>query len=354
MGGCGSSQTLDEREAWKVSKEVDQLAALDFRREQKKIRLLLLGPGESGKSTIFRQMKLLYGEITEDERKSMTPVVYANIVSTMKILIKQCHLFGYGEEIEDQTSAEMLTYCEDTAPVDAELGAAVKAVWADAAVQKTWFRRNEYQIVESMSYYLDSIDRISAPDYVADINDVLHVRIRSSGVVVDRYTIDGFTFEMYDVGGQRNERKKWIHCFDNVTAIIYVAALSEYDQGLYEDAQTNRMVEAISLFREIAHNPFFIHSSLILFLNKKDLFEAKVKVRNIADVPHFSDYGGPRSDHAAGTTYFLKKFLAHARSEDQAVYHHVTCATDTSAMQVVLISTKDTVLRQNLQQQGFI
>lgn len=63
------------------------------------------------------------------------------------------------------------------------------------------------------------------------------------GIVVDKYCIDGTTFEMYDVGGQRNERKKWIHCFDNVTAVIYVAALSEYNQGMFEDANTNRYVK---------------------------------------------------------------------------------------------------------------
>lgn len=63
-----------------------------------------------------------------------------------------------------------------------------------------------------------------------------------TGIVVDKYKIDGTTFEMYDVGGQRNERKKWIHCFDNVTAVIYVAALSEYNQGMFEDANTNRWV----------------------------------------------------------------------------------------------------------------
>jgi len=39
---------------------------------------------------------------------------------------------------------------------------------------------------------------------------------------------------MVDVGGQRSERKKWIHCFENVTSIIFLAALSEYDQVLYE------------------------------------------------------------------------------------------------------------------------
>jgi guanine nucleotide-binding protein G(i) subunit alpha len=41
---------------------------------------------------------------------------------------------------------------------------------------------------------------------------------------------------MFDVGGQRSERKKWIHCFENVTSIIFCVALSEYDQVLLEEA----------------------------------------------------------------------------------------------------------------------
>jgi hypothetical protein len=59
---------------------------------------------------------------------------------------------------------------------------------------------------------------------------------------------------MYDVGGQRNERKKWIHCFDDVTAVIFVASLSEYDQVLYEDHTVNRMDEAVTLFADIANS----------------------------------------------------------------------------------------------------
>lgn len=73
-----------------------------------------------------------------------------------------------------------------------------------------------------------------------------------AGIVVDKYKIEGTTFEMYDVGGQRNERKKWIHCFDNVTAVIYVAALSEYNQGMFEDANTNRYVFLHFIIRRYA------------------------------------------------------------------------------------------------------
>jgi G-protein alpha subunit len=54
-----------------------------------------------------------------------------------------------------------------------------------------------------------------------------------------------------DVGGQRNERRKWIHCFENVKAVVYLVGLSGYNQCLYEDASVNRMQESLKLFRQV-------------------------------------------------------------------------------------------------------
>lgn len=56
---------------------------------------------------------------------------------------------------------------------------------------------------------------------------------------------------LFDVGGQRSERKKWIHCFEDVTAIIFCVAMSEYDQVLHEDETT---VTTISFFRAVLRN----------------------------------------------------------------------------------------------------
>ena len=49
---------------------------------------------------------------------------------------------------------------------------------------------------------------------------------------------------MVDVGGQRSERRKWIHCFENVTSIMFLVALSEYDQFLVE---SDREVKSLVL-----------------------------------------------------------------------------------------------------------
>ena len=208
-----------------------------------------------------------------------------------------------------------------------------------------------------MKYYFENIDRIKQPNYLANQQDILLSRVRTSGIVTERYEIDGSQFEMYDVGGQRNERKKWIHCFDDVTAVIFVAALSEYDQKLFEDASTNRMVEAVDLFDEIAYNRYFRDSSMILFLNKKDLFEEKIKRVPINSVDAFADFkkeDESLSDFDAGAKFFLGKFLARNKTEEKVIYHHITCATDTENVEVVFNACKDIILRDNLKDSGFM
>ena len=86
---------------------------------------------------------------------------------------------------------------------------------------------------------------------------------------------------MFDVGGQRSERKKWIHCFDNVDCVLFVVAMSEYDQMLAEDRSVNRMQESLNLFEDIVNNEFFAEMPFIVFFNKKDLFEEKVRDKSI-------------------------------------------------------------------------
>jgi hypothetical protein len=108
------------------------------------------------------------------------------------------------------------------------------------------------------------------------------------------------------------------------------------------------------LFGEIINNKFFTTASIILFLNKKDLFADKVKAVNIQDCSPFEDYNGPKQDYDAGVKYFLDKFLARNKSADRQIYHHTTCATDTKNVRIVFDSCKDIILRENLKNSGFM
>lgn len=100
---------------------------------------------------------------------------------------------------------------------------------------------------------------------------------------------------MFDVGGQRSERKKWIHCFENVTTILFLVAISEYDQLLFEDETVNRMQEALTLFDSICNSRWFVKTSIILFLNKIDRFKEKLPVSPMKN--YFPDYEGMGSIH---------------------------------------------------------
>jgi len=176
----------------------------------------------------------------------------------------------------------------------------------------------------------------------------LRARLRTSGIVERKFKIQNVDFKFLDVGGQRNERRKWIHCFDGVTSVIFVAAISEYDQVLYEDESQNRLQEAIKEFEKICNNPFFDETAMILFLNKKDLFEDKIQKVNIKVC--FPEYrGGQNYEECA--EFMQKKFLD-VNTGSKLIFPHFTCATDTQLVQKVFEACKLVILDNNLRKLG--
>jgi len=346
--GCASSSGNSAE-----SKALDRLLAEQNEKEQNKVKLLLLGAGESGKSTIFKQMKILYGKpATEAELLEVKPVIHANVISTMKAILNEAPRLKTVEKIEEQEAYTKFLAMDDDEELTKAHGEVVECLWRDTGVQATWGMRAEYQVVESISKFFDDVTRIAAADYVPSPADLLLARVRTSGIVTESYEIDNVIFEMYDVGGQRNERKKWIHCFDNVTAVIFVGAISEYNQKLFEDTSTNRMVEALDLYEEVNNNIHFEKASMLLFLNKRDLFANKIARVPISETAEFADYSGG-ANYDAGCEYFIDRFRKLNRP-DREFYYHLTCATDTDNVKMVFDTCKDIILRNNLQDSGFL
>jgi guanine nucleotide-binding protein subunit alpha len=157
------------------------------------------------------------------------------------------------------------------------------------------------------------------------------------------------TYRMFDVGGQRSERKKWIHCFENVNSLLFLVAISGYDQCLVEDKDGNQMNEALMLWESIANSHWFAKSSLILFLNKMDLFREKLPRSPITDYG-FTDYHGPPDDYKAASKYFLDKFRALNRNTEKEIYGYFTNATDTNLLKITMGAVQDTIIQRNLKQ----
>jgi len=364
--------------------------------EEQKIKLLLLGAGESGKSTIFKQMRIIYGNPRDDENLRMFGVVIrSNCITVTRKLCQVIRMLELEDDLEEEPAGEdgmtpfeafelLVSYLIDgtaeqldeydltgdwvghcataglgpnnDAQMFLHIWKSIKVLWQSQTMTQTvWQKRSLVNIIDGHKDFLDAIDRLASKSFKPNQQDVLLARVKTTQVVMERYTIDGIEFEMYDVGGQRSERRKWIDCFDSVDAVIFVAALSEYDQNLAESKRTNRMVEALELFRSICNNRAFANTAVMLFLNKKDIFEEKLQYSDISAQKPFQDYGGPPKDFNNGVLYFIEKFKDCLINDEITDSFIQACtATDTHNMEFVLDSTRTIIMTENLRRSGFL
>lgn len=154
---------------------------------------------------------------------------------------------------------------------------------------------------------------------------------------------------VFDVGGQKAQRRKWIHIFDDVHAVLFITSLAEYNQTLAEDNKINRMLDSIELFDQICNNQWFSNTAMILFLNKIDLFAEKIKRVNITCA--LKNYRGPQ-EYRPALDYITRKFKQQNKNSKRTIYTHETCATDTTQIEVVIDSVIDVVIQQTMQKVG--
>jgi guanine nucleotide-binding protein G(i) subunit alpha len=393
MGNCIGSKPLDVDDLMlaETSVQIDKMNEEDFEVETEKIKLLLLGTGESGKSTVMKQMRIIYGdEYTRDELESYKITVQQNCVDFMETMCKAVKNFSPGDAIlqseeyaavalpDDASTGQYRTFPEWTEGYVEAMG----TLWRHPTFKDAFSKRMEFQIIESTSEFLDRLDEVDLPllfisfyftaaqnnltptppkivlfllfpqvadeDYVPTKADILGARLRTRGINEERLNIDGQVFCFFDVGGQRNERRKWMKIFDGVHGVVFIAALSEFNQTLWEANNVNRISEALTVFEEYVNKDEFENSAFILFLNKADLFRKKIEKTNLAEVPGYGDYKGKPFDYDDGVEYFTNKFLRRNLIRDN-VFVHVTTATDTSSVGVVFNACKKVIVERNVE-----
>jgi GTPase SAR1 family protein len=351
MGGTCGKVTAEDKAAADKSRAIDKELLQAKKKATKEVKLLLLGAGASGKSTVAKQMHILYlNGFGENELAEYKAQIATNMVNNMRNLLLGAQKLGIPiSNSLKQESQTVLAFEEDDEEIDwtSELYDAIRTLWADQGIAAAFQRSNEFQLSDSTRYFFDNLERYKdLKNYHVTDEDILHVRKRTTGIAETKFSHNGLNFTMVDVGGQRNERKKWIHCFEDVTAIIFVAALSEYDQVLEEDNTTNRMVESLKLFEDTINNDWFNRKPIILFLNKVDIFEQKlVAGSSLGD--YFSDFKGG-SDVSKAKKWVHEQYDTRNHAPNRQVYIHLTTATDTSNIQMVFDACKDIWLSEAL------
>ncbi|EFX01247.1 g-protein alpha subunit [Grosmannia clavigera kw1407] len=336
------------------SRELDKAIRADEKRLSREIKLLLLGAGESGKSTVLKQMKLIYSQgFSNNEKLEWKPVIFANIVQSFRVIADAMQEMDVDFEHKENESnmALVLRELEVSAsdPLPTDYLEPIKELWVDAGVRHAITKGNEFALHDNLEYFCSDLDRLWDPSYVPNDQDLLRSRLRTTGITETVFDLGHLSYRMFDVGGQRSERKKWIHCFENVNCLLFLVAISGYDQCLVEDKDGNQMNEALMLWESIANSHWFTKSALILFLNKMDLFKEKL-ARSPISAHGFTDYQGAPDDAKQVSRYFMDKFRALSRNPDKEIYGHFTNATDTNLLKITMGSVQDMIIQRNLKQ----
>ncbi|XP_049577150.1 guanine nucleotide-binding protein subunit alpha-12 [Syngnathus scovelli] len=344
-----------EREARRRSREIDAMLARERRAVRRLVKILLLGAGESGKSTFLKQMRIINGQ--EFDKKALLDfrdTIYENILKGMRVLVDARDKLGIGwQSCENEKQGMLLMSWEGRAgAVGVEPGEfqlyvmALSALWADAGIQQAYARRSEFQLSESVKYFLDNLERIGQLSYTPSRQDILFARKATKGIVEHDFVIKKIPFKMVDVGGQRSQRQKWFQCFDGITSILFMVSSSEYDQVLMEDRRTNRLVESMNIFETIVNNKLFLNVSIILFLNKTDLLVDKIRTADIRK--NFPEFRGDPRRLEDVQAFLVQSFSRKRRNRGKPLFHHFTTAVDTENIRFVFHAVKDTILQENL------
>ncbi|EDR01603.1 heterotrimeric G-protein alpha subunit, GPA3-like protein [Laccaria bicolor S238N-H82] len=325
------------------------------RRFKRECKMLLLGSCDSGKSTIVKQMKIIHqGGFSDAELAEFRPVVYETVLQSTQHVIRHMQKIGIkSHNLSQALTNKVLEYkiekynCE--ASFAPEIAEAIHQLIKDPKLHQLIDERlSEFYLTDSAQYFLGEVLRIGTPGYLPDISDILRAQQKSVGITETRFNMGQLLIHMFDIGGQRSEWKKWISCFESVTSIIFCTALSEYDQVLLEDKLQNRMAESLVLFESVINSRWFRRTSIILVLNKIDVFKHKLpKV-----LWYFPEYTGG-SDVNKAAKYILSKYMQANRARLR-VHPHIIQATDTTNIRLVFATVQKTILQNALKDSGIV
>ncbi|KAG5519275.1 hypothetical protein PMAC_001900 [Pneumocystis sp. 'macacae'] len=315
---------------------------------------------------VFQQMRLIHmSGFTQEEREYYRTIVFSNMLQSMRLIIEAMEEFDICFDRPENEVVWWYWYSGliwraaifgfviagpgDYKPGESAAGVLPAAYFVVGRCRgDLCISRNGSISIGLRGSFFENIHRLFDRKYIPTDQDILRCRLKTTGITETCFKVSGLMYRMIDVGGQRSERRKWIHCFENVTAVLFLVAISGYDQCLTEDNGANQMQEALVLFDSICNSQWFINTSIILFLNKIDLFKVKLHVSLISN--YFPDFNSDnQNDYRASCLFFRQKFLKLNRNHQKTIYTHFTNATDTTLLKNVMVSVSDIIFNQNLQ-----
>ncbi|KAJ6250281.1 guanine nucleotide-binding protein subunit alpha [Anaeramoeba flamelloides] len=181
---CGCQPTkLNDLES-KISESINKRMIQEDVYQEGVVQMLLLGPGESGKSTIIKQIKQIFlGGFTKREIKEYREAVYSNVVEAIQTLIRGTKKFDL--QLSNKKSirfSKQLLKLPFNIRLTEEICKKIAFVYNDPVIQKVLLRGKEIQLIESTKYFLDRVELVGSEKYIPSTKDICKTRVRSTGI----------------------------------------------------------------------------------------------------------------------------------------------------------------------------
>jgi len=160
---CSCCWPAETRNQLFASRAIERQLQKDKYHFRRTIKILLLGSGESGKSTFLKQMRIINGsDFVDQELKQYRLVIYGNIVKGMKVLIDARDKLGipWGDETNARPAQFIFGYDDNVKleePVFAQFVPAITALWTDSGIRMAFDRRREFQLVDNFVRHVNSV-----------------------------------------------------------------------------------------------------------------------------------------------------------------------------------------------------
>ena len=279
-------------------------------------QLLLLGAEDSGKSTLMKSARLIFdSRPTTEKRREFVKHIHKLVIKSMKTLLKwsAAYLSVPDADRNQGIKSAILTH-NDNDPLNPLVTSAIAELWVnDKYVKSAYDRRREFFLSDGAAFFFNDIIRISDAKYLPTDQDILRVPVSQTAVEQIEVAIDNQVVKIIECG-QKTEREKWVHLFERVEAVVFVASLADYDKIVDGDFKRNRLVESMALFHWVVNHPAFEYSAIVLVLTKKDLLEEQLKKSAFRlegprhNESRFLDFVGEESPHNV-IEYIKSKFL---------------------------------------------
>eukprot|EP01084_Bolivina_argentea_P062051 113462_1 len=356
---------------------------LDYKNEEninENGKILLLGPGGVGKSTFMKQLDLLTSRNVYldmytwsinyqiiDDMQWVLKNLPTNAVTDPTLLNYINHDMHWGYDYKIRNKCRSCEHMHLELSNDAEQAAIriasvnwndneltvsivndIKCLWNEEIIRVIFESRSITALADTTPYFWNDIDRISQANYIPTHKDWLYENHRTTGIIQCKYSIDNIVYNVYDTGGQRCERRKWIHIYENVANVIFIASLNHYDKVLFEDYNSNAMDDAIELWDFICNNVWFTGSELILLLNKTDLFKEKIKKIPITVCHSLAGFNGDFTDYEQTVTY-IKNVFENCNRSNRKIYILITCVVDINDFKYIFQDIQNIVVNKSMQ-----